>query len=71
MIQVIGQLMIEDLPSPILLLAQRDPNKLPWKDYGVDVVLECTKVGRQLKSQSPFAVGSKESCISAHLKVEV
>ena len=26
----------------IKVLAQRDPAQLPWKDLGVDVVLECT-----------------------------
>ena len=26
----------------IKVLAERDPAKLPWKDLGVDVVLECT-----------------------------
>src|SRR5438128_6855287 len=26
----------------IRVLAQRDPAQLPWKDLGVDVVLECT-----------------------------
>ena len=26
----------------IRVLAERDPNKLPWKDLGVDIVFECT-----------------------------
>jgi glyceraldehyde 3-phosphate dehydrogenase len=28
-------------------LSQRDPEKLPWKELGVDVVLECTGVFRE------------------------
>src|SRR5690606_31852674 len=32
-----------DLGSgPIKVLAERDPAKLPWKDLGIDVVMECT-----------------------------
>ncbi len=27
---------------PVKVLAERDPAKLPWKDLGVDIVLECT-----------------------------
>jgi len=26
----------------IAMLAEKDPEKLPWKDLGVDVVLDCT-----------------------------
>lgn len=26
--------------------AERDPNKLPWKEMGVDVVMECTGIFR-------------------------
>ena len=63
---VIGQLMIEDLPSPILLLAQRDPAKLPWKDYGVDVVLECTgKFVTSEKAKAHLSAGAKRVLISA------
>lgn len=62
----IGQLMIEDLPSPVLLLAQRDPNKLPWRDYGIDVVLECTgKFATSEKASSHLSAGAKRVIISA------
>ena len=30
--------------GPIKVLAERDPKKLPWKDLGVDLVLECTGI---------------------------
>ena len=28
--------------GPIKVLAEKDPRKLPWKDLGIDLVLECT-----------------------------
>ena len=50
----------------IRVCAERDPSKLPWKDLGVDVVLECTglftskeKAGAHLKA------GAKKVIISA------
>lgn len=36
----LGQLEVGDLSIPFL--GEMDPNKIPWKNYGVDVVLECT-----------------------------
>src|SRR3954454_21689826 len=37
-----GQLLIGDRKYPVL--AERDPEKLPWRELGVDLVLECTGV---------------------------
>lgn len=38
----IGLLVINGQEIPVL--AQRDPEKLPWRKYGVDIVIECTGV---------------------------
>ncbi|MCB2092604.1 MAG: aldehyde dehydrogenase, partial [Alphaproteobacteria bacterium] len=53
----------------IAALAERDPTKLPWKEMGVDLVLECTgrftdvdKAGWHLQS------GAKKVIISAPAK---
>lgn len=36
--------------KPVLVTAERDPSKLPWKANGIDIVLECTGI---------FTTGSK------------
>src|SRR5258708_1689849 len=53
----------------IKVLAQRDPAKLPWKDLGVDVVLESTGffTSRE-KAELHFAGGAKKVLISAPAK---
>ncbi len=55
----------------ILVLAEKDPSKLPWGELGVDVVLECTgffkdKVG----AGKHLEAGAKEVVISAPTKDE-
>src|ERR1700680_1585763 len=32
------------LGAPIKVLAEKDPSKLPWKDLGIDIVMECTGI---------------------------
>ena len=34
----------KSLGSQVKLLAEKDPQRLPWKKLGVDVVLECTGI---------------------------
>lgn len=53
----------------ILMLTEKDPEKLPWKDLGVDVVLDCTGVfkdreglGKHLKA------GARKVIMSAPAK---
>ena len=53
----------------IPVTSELDPEKLPWRKYGVDVVLECT--GRFLKTEDVkkhFKAGAKRVVISAPAK---
>jgi glyceraldehyde 3-phosphate dehydrogenase len=46
--------------------AEKDPTKLPWKDLGVDVVLECTgKFASKEKASLHLQAGAKKVLISA------
>ena len=48
------------------ILAEKDPSKLPWKDLGVDVVLECTGVFRDRDGAGKhLAAGARRVIISA------
>jgi glyceraldehyde 3-phosphate dehydrogenase len=50
----------------IKVLAERDPAKLPWKDLGVDVVLECTGLfTSKAKTSAHLQAGAKKVIISA------
>jgi glyceraldehyde 3-phosphate dehydrogenase len=50
----------------IKVLAQRDPAQLPWKDLGVDVVLECTGFfTSKEKASAHLQGGAKKVIISA------
>ena len=50
----------------IKIYAERDPKNLPWKELGVDVVLECTGFfAAKDKSQAHIDAGAKKVVISA------
>lgn len=50
----------------ITMLAERDPSKLPWKDMGVDVVLECTGIFRNREKMGLHQkAGAKKVLLSA------
>jgi glyceraldehyde 3-phosphate dehydrogenase len=50
----------------IRVCAQKDPSQLPWKDLGVDVVLECTGLfTSKAKAGAHIAAGAKRVIISA------
>jgi glyceraldehyde 3-phosphate dehydrogenase len=50
----------------IRVCAQRDPAQLPWKELGVDVVLECTGLfTSKAKTAAHIAAGAKKVIISA------
>lgn len=50
----------------ITILAEKDPSKLPWKQLGVDVVLECTGIFRsKAKAGLHLTAGAKKVLVSA------
>lgn len=50
----------------ILLLSERDPEKLPWKDLGIDVVIESTgRFTDKAAAQSHINAGAKKVLITA------
>jgi glyceraldehyde 3-phosphate dehydrogenase len=50
----------------IRVLAERDPAKLPWRDLGADVVLECTGLfTSKEKASAHLRAGAKKVVISA------
>jgi glyceraldehyde 3-phosphate dehydrogenase len=50
----------------IAAMAERDPAKLPWKQMGVDIVLECTgKFRKRDQVQAHLDAGAKKAIISA------
>jgi glyceraldehyde 3-phosphate dehydrogenase len=52
--------------GPIKALAERDPAKLPWKDLGVDIALECTGLfTSKEKASAHLKAGAKRVLISA------
>lgn len=61
---VIGQLKIGD--KRIAILAQREPAKLPWKDYNIDLVLEATgKFRTQEDASGHLKAGAQKILLSA------
>ena len=52
--------------DPIKMLADRNPENLPWSDYDVDVVLECTgHFNDKAGASKHFVGGAKKVLISA------
>ena len=53
------------------ILAEKDPSKLPWKDLGVDIVLECTGFFTKYENaKKHIDAGAKKIIISAPSKSE-
>ena len=56
----------------IRVCAQKDPSQLPWKELGVDVVLECTGLfTSKAKASAHIAAGAKRVIISAPGEMDV
>ena len=50
----------------IKMLSEKDPEKLPWKDMGIDIVLECTGFfASKEKASAHIRAGAKKVLISA------
>ena len=50
----------------IKILSEKDPEKLPWKDMGIDIVLECTGFfASKEKASTHIRAGAKKVLISA------
>src|SRR4051794_9349717 len=50
----------------IRVTAEKDPTKLPWKELGADIVLECTgRFTEREKAAAHLAAGAKKVVISA------
>src|ERR671929_2108406 len=50
----------------IKVCAERDPSKLPWKDLGVDIAMECTGIfTAKDKASSHLTAGAKRVLVSA------
>ena len=55
----------------VKVLAEKEPSKLPWKDLGVDIVLESTgRFTEAAKAQQHIDAGAKKVIISAPAKGE-
>ena len=68
-VSVDGDTMDVGLSSPIKVLAERDPSKLPWKDVDVDIVMECTGIfADKDKASMHLEAGAKRVLVSAPAK---
>src|SRR5690348_10958589 len=64
-VEVKGDTMVVN-GDAIKVVAQRDPSQLPWKDLGVDVVMECTGFfTSKEKASAHLKGGAKKVIISA------
>lgn len=66
---LIGYLIVDSMGLKIPVLAQKDPEKLPWAKYGVEVVMECTgKFTDETGALKHARAGAKKVVISAPAK---
>src|SRR4026209_2265575 len=50
----------------IKVSAERDPSKLPWKELGVDIAMECTGIfSAKAKATAHLTAGAKRVLVSA------
>jgi len=64
-----GEGVLKIAGKAIRIVAEKDPAKLPWKELGVDIVLECTGLFTDReKAQHHIDAGAKKVVISAPAK---
>jgi glyceraldehyde 3-phosphate dehydrogenase len=63
-----ASIVIDEKAYPVY--SEPDPKKLPWKDLGVDVVLECTGRFNDGKAMAHVEAGGKKIILSAPAKDE-
>ncbi len=64
-----GALAFGSFGSHTKIIAEKDPAKLPWKELGVDIVLECTGLFTDReKASAHLTAGAKKVIISAPAK---
>ena len=55
----------------VQVLAEKDPSKLPWKDLGIDIVLECSGIFTEYEgAKKHLTAGAKKVVISSPSKSE-
>ncbi|PLX28049.1 type I glyceraldehyde-3-phosphate dehydrogenase [Candidatus Parcubacteria bacterium] len=65
----VGKDFVKIAGKKIQILAEREPENLPWKDMQVDIVLECTGIFRTKETASKhIKAGAKKVLISAPAK---
>lgn len=62
----IGRLIVGNKEIPFL--GEMDPEKIKWKNYNIDVVLECTGAFASMKAMAHIKAGAKKVIISAPSK---
>ena len=68
-IEVHGDRIDAGLGYQIMALAEKDPRKLPWKDLGIDIVMECTGIFTDKeKAVVHLEAGAKRVLVSAPSK---
>lgn len=66
---LIGYLMVSEKNVKVPVLAQKDPAKIPWGKYGVDVVIEATgRFTKEEEAKKHALGGAKRVIISAPVK---
>jgi len=66
---IADEISITVVKKKFLVLAEKDPEKLPWKDLGVDIVLECTGLFTDdAGARRHITAGAKKVIVSAPCK---